>query len=122
MDICNETKPIDLSIEEQAKSVLFLFIKFAIHICGVMLNLLCQANADPFRHYVVHAFGEKLHGVLVDCPCHAETHKTWDGNHFFKSGDVSQMLIAYRSQEGPPSELEQLFASDNTYTEYSHCD
>jgi TATA-binding protein-associated factor Taf7 len=53
--------------------------------------------------------------VLVDLPCHAETHKTLDGVHMFKSGDVSQMLIAYRAQDGPPVELQELLASDSSH-------
>jgi transcription initiation factor TFIID subunit 7 len=55
---------------------------------------------DP-RHAKVTIFNESLVAVLVTLPTSVETHRTSDGRHLFKSGDVTDMLIVYRAGSAP---------------------
>jgi len=43
--------------------------------------------------------GKRWAASLVDLPCPVETHRTFDRVTTFKSSDVSQVLIVYRSEK-----------------------
>ncbi|KAI9592578.1 TAFII55 protein conserved region-domain-containing protein [Syncephalis fuscata] len=54
------------------------------------------------RHAQLDLYGEKHRAKLVDLPCIIETQKTFNRRHFFKVGDICQMLVV----EGDQPELQ----------------
>lgn len=58
------------------------------------------------RHFHVKAWGEEMHGTVVDLPCRVESHILPPGasQALYKSADVAQMLIVHRENEVPGAE------------------
>ncbi|KAI8057048.1 TAFII55 protein conserved region-domain-containing protein [Syncephalis plumigaleata] len=54
------------------------------------------------RHAQIDLYGEKYRARLVDLPCIIEAQKTFNRRHFFKVGDICQMLVV----EGDQPELQ----------------
>ncbi|RKP27442.1 TAFII55 protein conserved region-domain-containing protein [Syncephalis pseudoplumigaleata] len=52
---------------------------------------------DP-RHAQLDLYGEKYRAKLVDLPCIVEAQKTFNRRHFFKVGDICQMLVVEGDQ------------------------
>jgi len=64
-----------------------------------------QENFEQ-RQFHVKAWGETMHGTLVDLPCRVESHLLPpEGLQvLYKSADVAQMLIVHREEKLPGSE------------------
>ncbi|XP_034128657.1 transcription initiation factor TFIID subunit 7-like [Drosophila guanche] len=73
----------------------------AIRDGNVHKKLSIAMNKD-LRHGEVWLEGSKLHTKLVDLPSIVESYKTSDKETFYKTADISQMLIC----TGQPQELE----------------
>ncbi|XP_021360235.1 transcription initiation factor TFIID subunit 7-like isoform X2 [Mizuhopecten yessoensis] len=59
------------------------------------------------RHCVVRYGNELLYGKLMDLPCIIESHKTVDMKTFYKTADISQILIcSYTDEETSQDENE----------------
>ena len=48
--------------------------------------------------------GKVYPAKLVDLPCIIESQKTFDRVAYYKSGDISQMLLVHRPEETPPAD------------------
>lgn len=58
------------------------------------------------RLFVLTVMNEKYHSALIDLPCIIETQKTFNNNIYYKSGDISQMLVVYpKDWDGVDSDL-----------------
>lgn len=52
----------------------------------------------------VEGIGRELSGILLELPCITESHKTLNGDLFFKSADISQIMIVYDEKSRPDIE------------------
>jgi transcription initiation factor TFIID subunit 7 len=93
-----------------------LIIRFPPDIAARLSDLMEDDDQSPFserrfedfrihfiddHHARVDIFDEKLEAVLVRLPAYLESHRTVDGSHLFKSGDICEMLIVYRHNSPP---------------------
>ncbi|EAY02933.1 hypothetical protein TVAG_040830 [Trichomonas vaginalis G3] len=76
-----------------------------------------EANFTDFEivfndknHATVKIGQEVLSGILVNLPTIVESHRTVDGSHLFKSADIGEILIIYRSTSAPTN-----ITADNTF-------
>ncbi|KAF0694576.1 Aste57867_14564 [Aphanomyces stellatus] len=56
------------------------------------------AGADN-KHFKFHIDDSELPSTLCQLPCILETHKTYDDNLFYKSGEIGQILLVHESAE-----------------------
>ncbi|CAK4085568.1 unnamed protein product [Aphanomyces euteiches] len=56
------------------------------------------AGADN-KHFKFHIDEKELPATLCELPCILETHKTYDDNLFYKSGEIGQILLVHDSPE-----------------------
>ncbi|XP_078369136.1 transcription initiation factor TFIID subunit 7-like [Oculina patagonica] len=67
-------------------------LRHAIQNGSLKDRLSIEFQAD-YRHATVRFDGAALSAKLVDLPCILESHKTVDSRSFYKTADISQMLV-----------------------------
>eukprot|EP00123_Amoebidium_parasiticum_P016412 comp23417_c0_seq1/m.38928 comp23417_c0_seq1/g.38928 ORF comp23417_c0_seq1/g.38928 comp23417_c0_seq1/m.38928 type:complete len:371 (-) comp23417_c0_seq1:483-1595(-) len=95
--------------EEQAQKLRELLRRHALK------DLLKFKWQEDMRHCTVQFGDSVLQGRLVDLPCIIESQKTLDNMNFYKSADVSQMLVCTEGAE----EITQAKKDTKSKTEYA---
>ncbi|CAI5708596.1 hypothetical protein KXD40_004875 [Peronospora effusa] len=59
---------------------------------GESANVDMVSGADN-KHFTLHVNGKKYPAKIAQLPCILETHKTYDDNFFYKSGEIGQIFV-----------------------------
>ncbi|CCI47489.1 hypothetical protein ABG067_002994 [Albugo candida] len=65
---------------------------------GTAQNIQLVSKADN-RHFTFVLSGKEYFAKIAQLPCVLETHKTYDDNFFYKSGEIGQMFIVCEKED-----------------------
>ncbi|CAH0515380.1 unnamed protein product [Peronospora belbahrii] len=65
---------------------------------GDFTNVNMVSGADN-KHFTLHVNGKEYPAKITQLPCILETHKTYDDNFFYKSGEIGQIFVVTDKEE-----------------------